>query len=95
MKPEFCLCLHNVPIDASPAVPLWKSLKQSIIYNQQEDHLSEYLQVGEHVGQAELTEVVLIKDLKILASVLGAIFVPECCARTKHNLNPGQFEVDI
>lgn len=54
-----------------------------------------YLQVCEHVCQAELTEVVLVEDFKVFAPVLRAVFILEGGTGAKHHLDPGQLEVDV
>ena len=48
-----------------------------------------YLQVSEHISQAKFTEVVLIENLQIFASVFCTIFIFKGGAGPKHYLDSG------
>ena len=54
-----------------------------------------YLQVCEHVSQAELAEVILVEHLEILAPIFSTVLIFEGGTGAEHDLNPGQLEVDV
>ena len=54
-----------------------------------------YLQICKHVCQAKFTEVILIENLQIFASVFCTIFIFKRGAGPEHYLDSGQFEMDV